>query len=177
MANNFTSVMAKRSDLELIAIVTTQRDDYQEEALAAAEAEIAARNLTFERWHEAEAEVRRVDVDRTNRASEPLDGGWKALLFFFPGLLTLAAAHKYKRAATTGSGRTRSGGRSTACASTSPLRSSRRSSRPSRVDCDAMKGCRFCSPSPRFDRELQSALWVKRDLRFHLHVGRSRYWL
>lgn len=96
MANPFTGVMAERSDLELIAIVTTQRDDYQEEAVVAAEAEIAARNLTFERRHEAEAEVRRADVARAKRASKSLDGTWKALLFFFPGLLTLAAAHKYK---------------------------------------------------------------------------------
>lgn len=96
MENPFTGVMAERSDLELIAIVTAQRDDYQEEALAAAEAEIAARNLTFERRHEAEVKVRRKEVARAKRASKSLDATWKAFLFCFPGLLTLAAAHKYK---------------------------------------------------------------------------------
>ena len=48
MDKNFEKTMTKRTDAELIKIVNEQRNDYQPEAIEAAELEIKNRNLTFE---------------------------------------------------------------------------------------------------------------------------------
>lgn len=45
MQNQFTAVMSERTDSELIDIVRKNRAEYQEEALAAAEAELAGRGI------------------------------------------------------------------------------------------------------------------------------------
>lgn len=47
MEMDFTSVMSKRTDEDLIKIVTVQRSDYQPEAVAAAEKEIRLRNISL----------------------------------------------------------------------------------------------------------------------------------
>ena len=45
MENRFAAIMAKRTDEELIRVVTVERGDYQAEAVEAAEAEMAKRNI------------------------------------------------------------------------------------------------------------------------------------
>ncbi len=46
MGNNYLEVMAKKSDSELLEIVTKLKDDYQPEAVEAAKEEIKNRNLS-----------------------------------------------------------------------------------------------------------------------------------
>lgn len=46
MDNKFIEIMAKRSDAELIQIITISREDYLPEALLAAEKELDKRKLT-----------------------------------------------------------------------------------------------------------------------------------
>lgn len=46
MENEFAEVMSKRTDEELVIIVTTERDGYQDLAIEAAEAEIKKRNIS-----------------------------------------------------------------------------------------------------------------------------------
>jgi uncharacterized RDD family membrane protein YckC len=50
MQTDFTSVMSGRTDEELIRIVTVERGGYQPQAIEAAEAEIAGRNIAPERF-------------------------------------------------------------------------------------------------------------------------------
>lgn len=45
MANQFTQIMSERSDDQLIQIVTTDREKYNQSAMKAAEIEIAKRNI------------------------------------------------------------------------------------------------------------------------------------
>lgn len=51
--NSFVEVMKSRSNLELVEILT-KRDDYQPEAIAVAESEMASRNLSSNEIHRLE---------------------------------------------------------------------------------------------------------------------------
>jgi hypothetical protein len=72
--------MRKRTDRELLIITTTERADYQSEALLAAEAELKSRSLIAEQLADAQAQVdeaqREEERKITNMASElhPLAG-------------------------------------------------------------------------------------------------------
>ncbi len=52
MKNEFTEVMSKRSDDDLIKIVTAERDKYNQDAIAAAEAEVNSRNIDTSKFEE-----------------------------------------------------------------------------------------------------------------------------
>lgn len=54
MAKDFTQVMSERTDKQLIEIISIKRDEYQPEALVAAEKEIAKRNLDPEKFNDDE---------------------------------------------------------------------------------------------------------------------------
>lgn len=90
--NRFAEVMAQRTDADLLEIATTARDDYQDEALEAAEAELSRRDLTPEIVEAAEQQLEEKRQESANRASEPLSAHWKALTFVFPGVANLFIA-------------------------------------------------------------------------------------
>ena len=96
MGNKFASVMAQRSDAELLKIVNESRDDHQPEAIAAAEIELKNRNLSTEQVEIA------VQVNETNHKIETeksnmkLNGIWKALTFIFPGIIQIIFAGTFK---------------------------------------------------------------------------------
>lgn len=96
MEIDFPEAMRRRSDAELVEIVTRQRDDYLPEALAAAEAELGRRNLSAPQMEQARAEIVSSDIEKADRADEPLGDGWKVLLVLFPGLLALLIAGAFK---------------------------------------------------------------------------------
>lgn len=54
MQNAFTEAMQSRSDKQLVDIVTLHRNDYQPEALQAAEAELLRRNLDVNTFYDSE---------------------------------------------------------------------------------------------------------------------------
>lgn len=54
MQNPFTEAMSERSDKELVDIVTLKREEYQPEALLAAEAELLKRNLDVNDYYTQE---------------------------------------------------------------------------------------------------------------------------
>lgn len=87
--NRFEKIMANNSDSELLKIVNEQRADYEQEAVEAAEKELAQRNLSTEQIFIAEEKNEAHKKARLNRANTELGDGWKALTFIFPGLLPL----------------------------------------------------------------------------------------
>jgi hypothetical protein len=71
--DDFTDIMRKRTDRELLIITTTERADYQPKALLAAEAELKSRNLTAEQLADAQAQV-----DETQREEEQKMEKWRS---------------------------------------------------------------------------------------------------
>lgn len=81
--------MSKLSNVELLHVITDRRDDYQLDALIAAENEWAARNLSADQVSVSKAELeQKKDIDQT-RSAEPLSFHWKILAAMFPGALQL----------------------------------------------------------------------------------------
>lgn len=64
MQNQFTQAMSERSDKALVDIVTVHREDYQSEAIEAAEAELLKRNLDVNDYYTQEMldEIKANDV-------------------------------------------------------------------------------------------------------------------
>ena len=54
---DFRNIMSKRTDSELLEITIIFRDDYQPEALAAAEIKLKSRNLTDEQLADAQQQL------------------------------------------------------------------------------------------------------------------------
>lgn len=97
MTNNFTKVMEQKSDSELLEIVTKLKDDYQPEAVVAAQNEIEKRNLTGEQIEQAKLEIEEKDLKNFQRENEPLDAGQKILfLIFFWGVIPWVIAGTFK---------------------------------------------------------------------------------
>ncbi len=97
MANDFTEVMKKRSDSELLEIVTKLKDDYQPEAVNAAELKIKKRNLSTDQIEKAQTELKQKEITKTEKENEPLGTGQKILFFiFFWGVIPWGMAGTFK---------------------------------------------------------------------------------
>ena len=96
MANKFTDIMSPHTDAELLKIVNVQRNDYQSEALEAAELELQKRNLSAEQVQEAVQENETKKLIETEKANVKLGGGWKVLTFIFPGIIQVIFAGTFK---------------------------------------------------------------------------------
>lgn len=84
MQNIFVEEMARRTDAELIAIVTSDKNDYMPAALAVAEEEVHRRGLSHEQielYRTKSADNRR---QKDQRAEKSLSFGLKAFGFFMP---------------------------------------------------------------------------------------------
>ena len=88
--------MAERSYEELHEIVGKLRDEYEPEAVAAAEAEVEKRNLTGEKLQPIEKENKTKRQLNAERANAPLQTHWKILTLFLPGLINLLIADELK---------------------------------------------------------------------------------
>lgn len=96
-ASEFSKVMENKSDSELLEIVTKLKDDYQPEAVIAAEKEVESRNLSSEQIEQAEIEIKEKEVENLEKANEPLGVGQKILfLLFFWGVIPWAMAGTFK---------------------------------------------------------------------------------
>lgn len=96
MNSQFSVAMSKRSDAELLIIVNERRNDYQVEAIQAAELELAKRNLSQDHLQQAKEfnqDKRQIEIQRANIK---LDGVWKILAFIFPGIILLLLAGIFK---------------------------------------------------------------------------------
>ena len=97
MENDFTEVMVKRSDSELIEIVTKLKDDYQPEAVTAAELEIKKRNLSTDQIEKAQTELKQKEITIAEKENEPLGTGQKIMFFiFFWGVIPWGMAGTFK---------------------------------------------------------------------------------
>ena len=82
--NEFTKSMQRATDAELLDIVTVSRNDYQPEAIEAAEAELKVRNLSATEIERAEKIVKAKAEAIEARKDLPLQTRWKVLAFLFP---------------------------------------------------------------------------------------------
>jgi hypothetical protein len=80
----YAKAMSKKTDAELIRVLTTDANGYEEEALTAAEIEFENRNLTVEQAEKATKINEKVVLEEQNKAEEPLGGDVKTLIFFIP---------------------------------------------------------------------------------------------
>lgn len=84
MNRDFSKIMAEHSNAKLIEITTKQRNDYQPEAILAAEEELKNRNLDEKDLIEANEEVLHQEKSAKEKSAEPLDSGLKVLFFLMP---------------------------------------------------------------------------------------------
>jgi len=83
MTNNFIDVMEQKSDSELLEIVTKLKDDYQPEAVFAAQNEIENRNLSTQQIEKAHSEIKEVEKAKFEKENASLGAGQKVLFFIF----------------------------------------------------------------------------------------------
>ena len=96
MQFDFKIEMAKRTDEELIQVLTVDRNSYLPEALATANEEFEKRNLPAEKISSiTEVLLQKKEID-TQRANEPLDVAIKVVTFIFPLFVTLILSAFYK---------------------------------------------------------------------------------
>ena len=69
MNTDFKDVMSKRTDEDLIKIVTIARNDYQPLAVTAAEEEIKSRNLDTEKIEQVESEIK-VEIEEKQQLND-----------------------------------------------------------------------------------------------------------
>ena len=96
MSPDFKEIMTQRSDAELIEILTNKKDEYQSDAIAAAEAELEKRNLSINRMESAKKELNEKDRIIKENANAPLGLGLKLLTFFVPGIPNILIARTLK---------------------------------------------------------------------------------
>ncbi|MEO8146231.1 MAG: hypothetical protein ABI723_01275 [Bacteroidia bacterium] len=96
MPNKYSEQMSKQTDAELIKIVNELRDDYETEAVSAAEEELAKRNLSSDQISTAKEEIEKKKQFDERRANEPLGPGWKILTAMFPGLIQIFFSATFK---------------------------------------------------------------------------------
>jgi len=97
MPQEFSKVMQEKSDGELLEIISKLKDDYQPEAVSAAEVEIKKRNLSLDQIERAEEEIKIKEKNQTEKEKEALGMGQKILFFlFFWGIIPWAMAGTFK---------------------------------------------------------------------------------
>lgn len=86
--NKFSVVMSEKVDMELVRIVTSERADYQPEAVIAAEEELKRRNITPSMYQDYTKEVEKlIEVEKEKEVEKqrlPLSAWVKAIAFLFP---------------------------------------------------------------------------------------------
>lgn len=89
--------MADKSTSELLEITTRLRNDYQTEAVEAAEVELNNRDLSGKDLEKAREEIFERDNDLQKKADEPLEIAQKVLFFvFFFGVIPWVIAGTFK---------------------------------------------------------------------------------
>jgi hypothetical protein len=96
MENDFTSIMLKRSNIELFKIINSSEGDYQEAALTAAINEYQKRNLSSEQINSVEKTIEIQNKVETEKANMPLGTGLKILTFILPALFQIILSGTYK---------------------------------------------------------------------------------
>ncbi len=96
MENKFTSSMVQLSDSELLKVVTIARNDYQPEAIEAAEIELKNRNLSVQKTEEVIKENEALEQIKMEKANKELGATLKVLSFIFPGIIQILFSRVFK---------------------------------------------------------------------------------
>jgi len=96
MENKFTSSMIQLSDSELLKVVTIARNDYQPEAIEAAEIELKNRNLSVQKTEEVIKENEALEQIKIEKANKELGITLKVLSFIFPGIIQILFSRVFK---------------------------------------------------------------------------------
>jgi hypothetical protein len=96
MENEFDEVMRKRTDAELIKIVTGPVDDYQSAALEAAKREFERRNLSETEVTTVKQEIFQAQAIEEAKANVPLPTALKIFAFILPGIPLLMMSGLFK---------------------------------------------------------------------------------
>ena len=96
MEFDFAKTMQEISDTELIKILTTERDNYQKEAIDAAELEFNKRNLTTTQIENAKTYNEKEYQIQLAKSKMPLDLHWKILTAIIPGVIQLILSGLFK---------------------------------------------------------------------------------
>ncbi len=89
---DFEKTMKAATDAELIRIVVTNRDDYQEAAILAAEAELTKRKFSEQKFVTIKSSIDTENEIKFFKSNAPLELHWKILAFLFPGFIQLILA-------------------------------------------------------------------------------------
>lgn len=95
--NNFEDVMKTSTFAELTEIVKKKRDDYQPEAVAAAETELEKRKAAGGKWEAPPKEEPERKLTPAEKAALPLPLFWKIITLILPGLLNLTMAERLRK--------------------------------------------------------------------------------
>jgi len=93
---DFSEKMRQRSDADLVDIVTRLREDYQPEAVLAAEEELKSRDLPAEQIEALQEAANSTQEALDEKANEPLEGFWRVLCFLIPGGINLVLSFIFK---------------------------------------------------------------------------------
>lgn len=98
MENEFANIMRKRSDEELLEITTRLKNDYQPDAVKAAEKELKNRGLSTDQLERIQENVT-VKAEKEESISQKPLGFVQKLLFliFSIGIIPMLIAIKYER--------------------------------------------------------------------------------
>lgn len=94
--NQFQEVMKQQSFAELIDIVKNKREDYQPEAVVAAEAELELRKQKGEKWEAPEKPAAHKKLTAAEKAAMPLSTAKKVFTFLIPVTGNLYEARKLR---------------------------------------------------------------------------------
>ena len=86
MKQDFTEVMSKRTDEELIEIVKVKRDDYQPEAVESAEKELQNRQINSDQIEQVEQELTEKETKKKELDSSKVTS-WTRLIHFIVDLI------------------------------------------------------------------------------------------
>lgn len=97
MNYDFKSIMSKKTDDELITILSARSDEYTEIALKAANEEFKLRNIATDKIERIKTEQISIKKVELAKANEPLEKDIKLLATFFPFIARIMYAEKYRK--------------------------------------------------------------------------------
>lgn len=89
MKNNYRDTMSNMSSKELLKIVEIEKDDYEPNAIKAAEQELFTRSLSQEELDLIRHEIHKEMLVANQRANESLGLGLRILAALIPGVIQL----------------------------------------------------------------------------------------
>ena len=97
MDHDFISLMAKKTDEELITILTVRKEDYAVAVLDAAQQEFDKRDIPKDRIEQVEQEQSLVKEKENELANEPLESDIKIMAMVVPLIARMMYAEKFRK--------------------------------------------------------------------------------